>query len=110
MRRAAGGRRQRGAEDAEEDRGHREVLVAPRPLAEHPLGDEHQHDKAGCEGRLHDDERRQQQGHDLQRKPQDGEPGAEQPARAFDQTPGKRQAQVLLAWRLLGVHRLEGDP
>jgi hypothetical protein len=109
-----GGRARRcehaGADHSHDDRAHRGVLVAPGVLAQHPLGDEHQHEQAGCEGGLNDDERGQQERHDLQRPAEDRHPGAEQPARPPHEPPRERQAQMLVVWRLLGVHRLQGDP
>jgi hypothetical protein len=86
------------------------VLIAARVLAQHPLGEEHQDQQAGGQRRLHDHQRRQQQGQDLQREAQDRQSRAKQPARPSEQAPGKRQAQMLLVGRLLGVRRLEGDP
>jgi hypothetical protein len=41
-------RRQPGADHADHDRAHREVLAAPRVLVQHPLREEHQHEQAGC--------------------------------------------------------------
>ncbi len=41
------------------------MLVAPGVLAEHPLSQEQQHDQAGGECGLHDDQRREQQGEHL---------------------------------------------
>jgi hypothetical protein len=70
-------RRQAGADHADHDRAHREVLAAPRVLVQHPLREEHQHEQAGCERRLHDDERREQQRDDLQRPAEDRETRAE---------------------------------
>jgi len=79
-------------------------------LAEHPLREEHQHQQAGRQRRLHEHQRSQQQGDHLQRPAEDRQACAEQPARAPDQVLGQRQAQVLLVGRLAGLHRLEGDP
>lgn len=110
MSRTARRRCQARADDAGDDRQHGDVLIAPGVLTEHALGHEHEHQQASGERRLHDHERRQQQGNDLQREAQDRQPGAEQPARAPDQAPRERQAQMLLAGRLLGVHRLKRDP
>jgi len=101
---------QRGADHADRDREHRDVLVGARALAEHPLADEQQHEQAGGERRLHDHQRSQHQGHDLQREAEYRQARAQQPARSPDQAAGERQAEVLLVGRLLGVHRLEGDP
>jgi hypothetical protein len=70
--RAARGRAQGGADDAEDDRRHRHVLVAPGALAEHPLAHEHQYEQAGGERRLHNGQRGEQQCHDLQRPAQHG--------------------------------------
>jgi hypothetical protein len=109
LRRVRRGRQTR-ADHTEHDRAHCQVLVAPGVLPEHPLGEEHQHQQTGGERRLYDDQRRQQQGHDLEWPAEDRQAGAEQPARPPDQVLGKRQAQVLLWGRLLGLHRLERDP
>ena len=88
----------------------RDVLAASRVLAEHALAEEQQHEQAGGERGLHDDQRREQQRHHLQRPAEDRQAGAEHPAPALDQPPDERQAQVLFRGRLLGVHRLESDP
>jgi hypothetical protein len=66
--RAARRRSQRGADHAGRDREHRDVLVFARALAEHALAEEHQHEQAGGERRLHDHQRSQHEGHDLQRE------------------------------------------
>jgi hypothetical protein len=79
-------------------------------LAEHALGDEHQHEQAGGERRLNDDERSQQQREHLQRPAEDRQTGAEQPTCTPHEPPGEREAQMLIVRRLLGVHRLKGDP
>jgi hypothetical protein len=79
-------------------------------LAQHPLGEEHEHEQAHGERRLDDHEGSEQQGEHLERPAQDGEACAQQPARSPDQTPRQREPQVLLVGRLLGVHRLERDP
>jgi hypothetical protein len=79
-------------------------------LVEHPLREEHQHQQPGRERRLHHHQRSQQQGGNLQRPTEDRQARPGQPACASEQVEGQRQAQVLLAGRLLGVHRLEGDP
>jgi len=102
--------RERGAEDADHDRPHGNVLVAPGVLAQHPLREEHEHEQADRERGLHDHERGQQQRDDLQRPSQDRQTGPEQPASAPEKAPGQSEAQVLLVRSLLGVHRLEGDP
>ena len=99
-----------GADYADDDRTHRQVLVAPGVLPEHPLGEEQQQDQAGCKRGLHDDERSEQQRDDLKRPAEDRQARAEQPARAAHQSPCEREAQVLIVGRLLGVHRLQGDP
>jgi hypothetical protein len=57
--------RESRADHADHDRAHRHVLVASRVLAEHPLGEEHQHQQTGGERRLHEDQRSQQQGQHL---------------------------------------------
>ncbi len=107
---AARGGREPRADHADHDRAHREVLVAPGVLAEHPLRDEHQHEQAGGERGLDDHQRRQQQGEDLQRPAEDRQPRAGEPASAPEQTPDERHAQMLLVGRLPGVERLERDP
>jgi len=104
------GRRETRSDHAQHDRAHRHVLVSPGALAEHSLGEEHQHQQAGGERRLHEHQRRQQQCHHLQWPAKDRESCPEQPARTLDQVLGQRQAQVLLRGRLPGLHRLEGDP
>jgi hypothetical protein len=97
-------------DDADDDRRHRDVLHAPGVLVQHALREEHQHEQAGRQRGLHDDQRRQQQRDELQRPADYRQAGSQQPARAAHQAPGERQAQVLFAGRLLGVHRLQGDP
>ena len=82
----------------------------PGALAEHPLADDHQHQQARRQRRLHDDQRREQQRQHLQRPAEHRQARADQPARTPDQAPRQRQAQVLLVGRLLGVHRLQRDP
>jgi hypothetical protein len=79
-------------------------------LAEHALAEEEQNEQPRRERRLYDHEWRQQQRHDLQREAEDRERRAQQPARAPDQAPHEREAQLLLAGRLLGVKRLQDDP
>jgi hypothetical protein len=79
-------------------------------LAEQVLGEEHQHQQAGGEGGLHDDERGQHQRHDLQRPAEDRKAGAGEPAGPPRETPCQSEAQVLLVGGLLGVERLERDP
>lgn len=110
VRGAARGREQARAHHTEHDRAHRHVLVAPSVLAEHSLCQEQQHQQAERERRLHDHQRSQQQRHDLEREAEDRQARAQQPAGAPDQAPRQRQAQVLVVGRLLGVHRLQGDP
>jgi hypothetical protein len=94
------------AEHAEHDRGHREVLIAPGVLAQHPLGEQQQHEQAGGERWLHDDQRREQQRQDLEREAEDREAGAEQPTCSPRESPDERDTQVLVVRGLLGVHRL----
>ncbi len=103
-------REQAGADHADHDRDHREVLVAPGVLAEHSLCEEHQHEQPAGERRLHDDERRQQQSDDLQRPAEHRQSRPEQPAPATQQAPDERDAKVLAVRRLLRVHRLQRDP
>jgi hypothetical protein len=81
-----------------------------RVLAERPLAHEHQHEQSRGERGLHDDQRREQQRDHLQRPAEDRQARAEHPASALDQSPDERQAQMLLAGCLLGVHRLQRDP
>lgn len=103
-------RRDRDARDPEHDCRHRDVLVAARGLAEHPLAHEHQHEQPGGERRLHDDQRRVSQREHLQRPAKHREPGAKEPAPSPQQPYREREPQVRVRGRLLGVHRLEGDP
>jgi len=107
---AARWRKHARADHADHDRAHREVLVAARVLVQHALGQEHQHQQSRRQRRLHHHERGEQQRHHLKRPTEDRQAGSEQPASAPDQPPDERQAQVLGARSLLGVHRLEGDP
>jgi len=79
-------------------------------LSEHALPQEQKHQQPHRERRLHDHQGGQQQGEDLQRKPQHRGRGAREPARALEQAPGERQAQVLFVRRLSGIERLERDP
>lgn len=77
---------------------------------QHSLCEQHQHEQAGRERGLHDDQRREQQGDDLQRPTEDRQAGAEQPARPAHQPPHERQAQVLPSRSFLRVKRLQGYP
>ena len=106
----ARGRAQPGADHADHDGAHGDVLITPGVLAQHPLGDQHQYEQTRRERGLYHRERCEQQRHDLQRPAEDREPRAEHPARAPDEAPHERDAQVLLLWRVLGVHRLQRDP
>lgn len=108
--RVAGRGSQGSAEDAEHDRGHRDVLVASGVLPEHALSDEQQHQQARGQRGLHDHKGREQQRYDLQRPAENREAGAEQPPGALDQSRDQRDAQVLLVGRLPGIQRLQGDP
>jgi len=101
---------QRGSDHAEHDRAHGEVLVASRFLAQHPLGEQHQHEQSRGQRRLHHSQRCEQQRHHLQRPADDRQSSADQPACSPDQTPGERQTQVLLVRGLLGIGRLQRDP
>ncbi len=103
-------RAQSRADDPDDDREHRQVLVASRVLAEHALAEEQQHQQARGERRLHHHQRGQHQRDDLQRPAENRQSRAKQPASAPEQATDQGQAQVLLVGRLLGVHRLEGDP
>jgi hypothetical protein len=103
-------RRQGGADDPEHDRGHRDVLVAAGVLAQHALPDEQQHQQAGSQCRLHDDQWRQQQSHNLQRPAEDRQSRSEQPAGASEESRDECQPQVLLVGCLACVQRLQGDP
>jgi len=64
-------RGERRAEHPEHDGRNRHVLVPACALSEHPLADEHQHEQAGRERRLHDHQRGQQERENLQRKAED---------------------------------------
>ena len=108
--RAARRRAQPRSDHADHDRRHREVLVPARVLAEHPLSHEHQHEQARGERGLHDDQWREQQRDHLQRPTEDRQARAEHPTSAPEEAPDEGQAQMLLAGRLLGVHRLQRDP
>jgi hypothetical protein len=99
-----------GADHAYHDCADRQVLIPPGVLAEHPLGEEHQHQQADREGRLHQHERSEQQCDHLQWPAQNREARTEQPARPPEESPGQREAQVLLVGRLPCVHSLERDP
>jgi hypothetical protein len=110
VRGAARGGRQRDADHADGDREHRGVLVAPGVLAEHALAEKQENQQTAGKRGLHDDQRGQPKRHHLEREAQHREPGAEQPARARDEPAREREAQVRLPGRLLGVHRLQGDP
>ena len=110
MARAARRRTQPRADHTDHDRRHRDVLVAPGVLAEHPLAHEHQHEQAGGERGLHHHQRREQQREHLQWPAEDRQARPKHPAPAPDQPPDQGQAQMLLAGRFLGVHRLQGDP
>jgi len=107
---AARRRAQARADHADHDRRHRNVLMPARVLAEHPLSQEHEHEQAGGERGLHHDQRCEQQRDHLQRPAKDRQAGAEHPASTLDQPPDQRQAQVIVAGGLLGVHRLQSDP
>jgi hypothetical protein len=100
----------RRAEHAQDDRQHRHVLVAPSMLAQHPLAEEQKHQQANRERWLHDHQRGEQQRQHLQRPPEHRQPRPQQPARAAQQAYDQRHPQVLLVGRLLGIHRLQGDP
>jgi hypothetical protein len=108
--RAARRRAQPRSDHADHDRRHRQMLMRAGVLAEHPLTHEHQHEQARGERGLHDDQRCEQQRDHLQRPAEDRQASAEHPASPLDQSPDERQAQMLLAGRLLGVHRLQRDP
>ncbi len=110
MRVAARWSAQPGADHADHDRRHREVLGTAGMLAEHPLADEDEHEQAGRQRGLYDHQGRKQQCNYLQRPAEDRQPGAEHPAPVPDQAPDQGQTQVVLAGRLLGAHRLQGNP
>jgi hypothetical protein len=107
---AARGGEHRRSDHAQDDRDHRHVLVAPGVLAEHPLAEEQQHQQADRERGLHDDERREQQRHHLQRPAEHRQSRPEQPAHTAHQAHHQRHPQVLVVGSLPGVHRLQGDP
>lgn len=104
------GGRDRDPSYSEHDRRHRDVLVAACALAEHPLSGEHQHEQARGQRGLNDDQGREFEGEHLQRPAEHRERRAEQPAFAPQQPRRQRKSQVRLCGRLLGIHRLEGDP
>ncbi len=56
---------QRGSEDAEHDRGHREVLVAPGALPQHALADHQQNQQTRGKRRLHNHQGGEQKRDDL---------------------------------------------
>jgi len=58
----ARGRAQAGADHAQHDRAHSQVLAPPGVLAEHPLTEDHQHRQAHGQRGLHHDQRRQAEG------------------------------------------------
>ncbi len=103
-------RRQRGAEHADQDRAHRQVLVAACALPEQTLADQHQHEQARRQRGLHHDQRREQQREHLQGEAEYRQARADQPAPPLHEAPRERKTQVLLVGRLPRVHRLEGDP
>ncbi len=105
-----GGANSSRADHADDDRERRQVLAAPGVLAEQPAAEVQQHQQACGERRLHDHERRQQQGQHLQGPAEDRQARAHQPAGAFEQPADECDAQVLLVGSLLRVHRLQGDP
>lgn len=107
---AAVWRAQRDARDADHDRRHREVLDAAGALTKHALARHHQHEQAGRERGLHDHQRRKFERDDLQRPAKQRERRPEQPTLAAYQPRDEREPQVGVGWRLLRVHRLEGDP
>jgi hypothetical protein len=110
VRGAALGRGEGDPDDADEDRRHGEVLAPAGALVEHPLADEHQHQQAAGERRLHDDERREQQRDHLQREAENGQRRARQPACAHGELPQQADAQVVLGVHLARVERLKGNP
>ena len=93
------------------DREHRQVLVAPGVLAEHPLCEETSaHNRPAARVRLDDDQRSQA----ARPPPATANPGSQaragQPTCVARAGLGRAQPQMLLAGRPLGVCRLEGDP
>jgi hypothetical protein len=103
-------RAQRRADHAEHDRAHRDVLAAARVLVQHAPSEVQKHEQAGRERRLDDDQRREQERHDLQRKAEDRNARAREESRAFEQVARQGDAQVLVVRRPLGVHRLQRYP
>lgn len=110
LRFAAFGGSECGPDDAEHDRRNGDPLAPSGVLAEDAPAEEQQHEQPGGERRLHYDERREQQRHDLQRPAEYRQPRAEQPARAHHQVAREAEAQMHLVRGALGVHRLERDP
>jgi len=98
------------SDHADHDRRHRQVLGASGVLAEHSLAEEDEHQQAGGQRGLYDHQRREQQRNHLQRPAEDRQARSEHPASVPDQAPDQSQAQVVLARRFLGAHRLQGDP
>jgi len=80
------------ADHPDHDRRHRQVLLTPRVLAQHPLSQEHQHEQARGQRGLDHDQRRQQQRDHLQRPAEDRQARAQHPAPAPDQPPDQGQA------------------
>jgi hypothetical protein len=103
-------RAQRRSEDAQQDRAHGEVLTPTRPLPQHPLADQQQHEQAGRHRGLHHHQRREREGQQLQRPSEHREAGAEQPAPAFDEVAREPQAQIFVLRGLSGVQRLQRNP
>ena len=103
-------RREPEPDHADDDREHRDVVASPGPLAEHPLGEEHEHEQPRREGRLDDDERGEQQGDDLEREAEDREPRAGEPAGPLHELAGQAHAQMVSLVHLAGVEGLQRNP
>jgi hypothetical protein len=80
----------RDADHTDHDRAHGKVLAAPGALVEHALAEEEQHEQADGHRRLHDHERYQQQGHDLQRPAEHRQARTREPARPTQQVECER--------------------
>lgn len=105
--RGVGGRRERRPQDSQNDRHDGDQLAPAGTLIEHALTEEQQDEQACRKRRLDDDQGREQKSDDLKGKAEDRNAGARKKARPFEQVTGQRQAQMLMARRPLGVHRLQ---
>ncbi len=86
------------------------MLAAAGALVEQSLADEQQHEQPAGEGRLHDDERGEQQRDDLQREAEHRQRRPREPARPAGELADEADAQVVPGVHLARVESLEGDP